>query len=90
MPETRGLGFTIRSKVDANHAVYTVTIRSRTGFFVYINCDLVHWFSKKQAIVESSSFGSEFVAMKHCYKYIRCLRYKLRMMVIPVEGSAYI
>ena len=64
--------------------------RSRTGFFVCINCDLVHWFSKKQDIVEIISFGSEFVAMKHCYKYIRGLRYKLRMMVIPVERSAYI
>ena len=27
MPETRGIGFTIRSKVDADHAVYTVMSR---------------------------------------------------------------
>ena len=46
--------------------------------------------SKKQASVESSSFGSEFTAMKQCTEYIRGLRYKLRMMGIPVNGPAYI
>ena len=40
--------------------------------------------------VESSSFGSEFVAMKKCCEYIRGLRYKLRMMGIPVEGPTCI
>ena len=39
-----------------------------------------------QTSVESSSFGSEFVAMKQCCEYIRGLRYKLRMMGIPIEG----
>ena len=46
--------------------------------------------SKKQTSVESSSFGSEFIAMKQCCEYIQGLRYKLRMMGIPVEGPAYI
>ena len=89
-PEPRGLGFTMTAKVDADHASDTVTRRSRTGFLVYLNCSLVHWFSKKQTSVESSSFGSEFIAMKQCCEYLRGLRYKLRMMGIPVEGPAYI
>jgi hypothetical protein len=46
--------------------------------------------SRKQTSVESSSFGSEFVAMKQCCEYLRGLRYKLRMMGIPCEGPAYI
>ena len=57
----------------------------RTGFLIYLNCALVYWWSKKQTSVESSSFGSEFVAMKQCCEYIRGLRCKLRMG-IPVEG----
>ena len=40
--------------------------------------------------MESSTFGSEFIAMKQCCEYIRGLRYKLWMMGIPVEGPAYI
>jgi hypothetical protein len=46
--------------------------------------------SKKQASIESSTFGGEFTAMKQCCKYLRGLRYKLRMMGIPVTGPAYI
>jgi hypothetical protein len=49
-PEPRGLGFTIRSKVDADHASDTVTRHSRTGFLVWINCALVYWMSKKHSL----------------------------------------
>ena len=90
MPEPRGQGFTMSAKVDADHAADTVTRRSRTGFLVYLNSALVYWLSKKQISVESSSFGSKFIAMKQCCEYIRGLRYKLRMMGIPCDGPAYI
>ena len=89
-PEPRGFGFTIRAKVDADHATDTVTRRSRTGFIVYLNSAPIYWMSKKQSSIESSSFGSEFTAMKQCCEYIRGLRYKLRMLGIPCEGPAYI
>ena len=71
IPEPRGHGFIMRAKVDANHASDTVSRRSRTGFLIYLNFALVYWWSKKQTSVESSSFGSEFVAMKQCCEYIR-------------------
>ena len=80
----------MRAKVDADHASDTVSRRSRTGLLIYFNCTLVYWWSKKQTSVESSSFGSEFVAMKQCCEYVGGLRYKLRMMGIPVEGPTYI
>jgi hypothetical protein len=89
-PEPRGMGFTMRAKVDADHASDTTTRRSRTGFLVYLNCAPIYWMSKKQTIVESSSFGSEFIAMKQCCEYVCGLRYKLRMMGIPCEGPTYI
>jgi hypothetical protein len=90
IPGPRGQGFTMRAKVDADHASDTITRRSRTGFLVYLNCSLVYWSSKKQNSVESSSFGSEFIAMKQCCEYLHGLRYKLRMMGIPCDGPAYI
>ena len=40
--------------------------------------------------MEASTFGSEFVAMKQVCEYARGLRYKLRMLGIPVTGSAFI
>jgi hypothetical protein len=74
MPEPRGQGFVISSKVDADHASDSVTRRSRTGFLVWINSCLVYFLSKKQTSVEASSFGSEFVVMKQCCEYLSGLR----------------
>ena len=90
MPLPKGLGFTISSYVDSDHAGDSITRRSRTGFIVYLNRAPIFWFSKKQGGIETSSFGSEFIAIKQCCEYIRGLRYKLRMMGIPVEGPAFI
>ena len=90
MPESRGLGFIMCAKVDADHASDTMMRRSRTGFLVYLNCAPIYWWSKKQNSVESSSFGSEFIAMKQCCEYVRGLRYKLQMMGIPCEDPTFI
>ena len=38
------------------------------------------WLSKRQPTIESSVFGTEFVAMKHGMEKLRGLRYKIRMM----------
>ena len=58
---------------------------------MYLNNAPVHWMSKKQTSVETSSYGSEFVAMKLCCEYVRGLRYKLRMMGISLlDEPAYI
>ena len=46
--------------------------------------------SKKQNSVETSTFGSEFMAMKYCTEYIRGLRFRLRMMGIPCEDPAFV
>ena len=54
------------------------------------NSSPIYYHSKKQASVENSSFGSEFIALKTCCEYIRGLRYKLRMMGIPVHLPIYI
>ena len=69
-PTPRGLGFVMHAKVDADHASNTVTRRSRMGFLIYLNSSLIYWCSKKQTSVESSSFGSEFIAMKQCCEYL--------------------
>ena len=63
-PEPRGKSVHLRMYVDSDHAGEKKTRRSRTGFFVYINSALTQWISKKQATIETSVFGAEFVAMK--------------------------
>ena len=89
-PAPKGIGFTMRAFVDSDHAGDSVTRRSRTGFIVFLNSAPIFVYSKKQGSCETSSFGSEFIAMKTCCEYLRGLRYKLRMMGIPVEAPAYV
>ena len=90
MPQPCGQGFKIHAKANANHASDMVTQRSCTGFLVFLNCSLIYWLSKKQMSMESSSFRSEFVAMKQLCEYLQGLCYKLQMMGIPVNGCCYI
>ena len=89
-PPPKGIGFTMQAFVDSDHAVELLTRRLRTGYIVYLNSTPIYWFSKKQTSVETSSFGSKFIAMKQCCEYVCGLRYKLRMMGIPVEGPTYV
>ena len=74
IPEPHGIGFIVVAKVDVDHAANAITKRSRMGFPVYLNSALVYWSSKRQTSVKSSSFGSEFIAMKRCCEYIGGLR----------------
>jgi hypothetical protein len=85
MPRARGKGFIMRAYVDSDHAGDTVTRRSRTGYLIYLNSALICWHSKKQTSIETSLFGSEFMAMKHATRYVQGLCYKLRMMGIPAN-----
>ena len=89
-PEPLGNEVDIRMYVDSDHAGDQSTRRSRTGYLIYLNMALVNWMSKKQPTIETSVFGAEFVAMKHGIESLRGLRYKLRMMGVPVVGPSYV
>ena len=74
--------------VDADHAGDKMTRRSRTGILIYLNSAPIIWFSKRQNTVETSTFGSEFVAMRQAFEMIKALNYKLRMFGIPIQDKA--
>ena len=88
MPEPLGEPVDINTFVDADHAGNKVTRRSHTGIIIYCNMAPVLWFSKKQNTVETSTFGSEFIALKIATELIEGLRYKLRMFGVPISGPA--
>ena len=90
MPKPRGRGMDMRVYVNSDHAGDTVTRRSRTGFVIFLNGATIYWSSKKQTSCETSSFGSEFCAMKQATEYVKGFRYKWRMMGIHVEDPTFI
>ena len=51
---------------------------------------MIDWLSKKQSTVETSVFGAEYCTMKHGIENLRGIRYKLRMMGIPMKGASYV
>ena len=89
MPEPKGREMMIMAYVEAYQAGCKLTRRSRTGFIIYINQSPIYWLSKKQNGVEKATFNSEFLAMKTYCEYIRGLRYKFRMVGIPLSQPAF-
>ena len=87
MPEPRGRPVVTSCFVDADHAGCRVTRRLHTGVLIFVNRAPILWYSKRQNTVESSTFGSEFIALKTAIEMIEGLRYKLRMMGVEIEGS---
>ena len=86
-PPPRGKEVSTHCFVDANLAGNTVTRRSQMGILLFVNKAPIIWLSKRTNTVESSTFGSEIVAMRSAVDMIESLRYKLRMFGIPIEGS---
>ena len=58
-PELRGKDVDLRLYVNSDHAGEKRTHCSCTGFFVFMNTALVQWFSKQQAMIETSVFGAD-------------------------------
>ena len=89
VPEPRGKEVDLLIYVNSNHAGDPKMQRSWTGFFIFLNSALVMWMSKKQPKVETSVFSAEFIALKHGVETLRGLRYKLRMMGVPISGPLH-
>jgi hypothetical protein len=87
-PPARGNPVQMNAFVDANHAGNKVTRRSHTGILIYLNCSPIVWHSKAQTTVETSTFGSEFVAMRILVEMLEAMWYKLRMLGVPIDGPA--
>ena len=85
MPEARGKEVTMSCFVDADHAGCRETRRSHSGILLFVNRAPIMWYSKRQNTVEASTYGSELLAMRLAIEMIEGLRYKIRMMGVPLE-----
>jgi hypothetical protein len=88
--EPRGKPAQTTAFIDSDHAADLVSRCSRTSILVYLQSAPVIWYTKKQGSIETSFFGSEFNAMKTGPEIIIGLRYKLRMMGVPLDGPTRI
>jgi hypothetical protein len=90
IPEPLGNYVMTVSYVDANLYHDMVSGRSVTGIIHMLNCTTVDWYSRKQATVETATYGSEFVAARTATDQIVDLRMTLRYLGVPIREKSYL
>ena len=73
---------------DAAQADDFITHRSTTNIILFVNGTPIQWYSKRQNTVESSTYGSEFVAMRIATELTIGLRNDLYTLGFPIYGPA--
>jgi len=90
IPEPKGKHVTLSHYFDANLYHDMVTGRSVTAILHFLNQTPVDWYSKKQATVETATFGSEFIAARTTIDQIVDLRTTLRYLGVPIREKSYV
>ena len=75
--------------VGSDHATDKIQRASQMGFCIFINLALHHLVHKRQAMIKSMVFSSEFVALKQGMVMAQGLCYKLQIMGVPIAGPTY-
>ena len=90
MPEPLGKAVTTTTTMDANLNHCLATGKFLTGCFHSVNKAPVDWYSKKQATVETATYGSEFVAAKTATEQIMDIRQTLRYLGASIGAKSFL
>ena len=88
-PKPLGKSVTTTTTLDANLLHCMATGASLTACLHLCNQTPTDWYSKKQATVETETYGSEFVAAKTATEQIMDIRYTLRYLGVPIRSKSY-
>ena len=72
--------------VDASHADDKIDRKSVTGMMIYIGDMLIKSVSKRQKSVATSTFSSEFLALKSAVEEAQGIRLLLQSIGVPLQG----
>ena len=89
IPKPLGKRVITTSFLDANLLPNIVTGKSVRAVLHFVNTTPADWFSKRQATVETTRYGSEFVAAKTATEQIMDLGNTLRYLAVPIMIKAY-
>ncbi len=88
-PKPLGKPVVLSHYVDANLYHDALTGRSVTACLHFANATPIDWYTKKQATVETATYGSEFMAARTCVEQIIDLRNTFRYLGVPIEEKSY-
>jgi hypothetical protein len=89
VPKSLGQHVVLTTYVDANLHHDMVSGRSVTAVLHLINQTPFDWYSKRQATVETATFGSEFTAARIAVDQIVDIRMTLRYLGVPIKGRTH-
>ena len=89
-PPPKGKPVRMTTFADANLMHDAVTGRSASGIIDFLNQTPIDWFSKRQAQVETATYGSEFMVARQSVERIMDMRYTLRSFGVPLDGPAWL
>jgi hypothetical protein len=88
-PEPLGKYVTLTHYVDANLFHDIITGRFVTGILHLVNKTQIAWYYKKQATVETATYGLEYVAAPcTCVEQVMDLRLTLRRLRVPIRSRS--
>ena len=89
-PEPLGNYVTLTHYVGANLMDDVLTGRSVTGILHLLNQTPIDWYAKKQATVETATYGSEYVASRTCLEQVIDIRNTLRYLGVPIRSKLHV
>ena len=89
IPKPLGKRVITTTFLDTNLLHDIVKGKSVTAVLHFVNTTPTDWFSKRQATVETATYGSEFVAAKTAIEQKMGLRNTLRYLGVPIMNKAY-
>ena len=89
-PEPLGKHVVTISYYDTNLYHNILTDRSIAGVLHLVNKTAIYWYSKKQASVETATYGSEFSSARTCVEQIIDLRNTLWYLRVPIRKKSFV
>jgi hypothetical protein len=90
IPDPLGKYVMLSHYYNANLYHDMVTGRSVMGILHFMNKMTIDWYSKKQATVETATYGSEFIAACTCIDQVIDLRLTLHYLGVPIHAVSYL
>ena len=88
LPAARGKPVQLLTYKDANLYHDMLSGKAVTALLHMLNQTPIDWFSKKQATVETATFGSENVAARTAIEQMKTLKYTLLYLGVPIMDKS--
>ncbi len=89
MPEPLGPTVIMTTYVDANLCHDYITGKSVTGIIHLLNQSIVDYYSKKQPLAETATYGSEYMVARTATEQVMGIRSMFRYLGVNLVGATY-